>query len=427
MSTNKQLWERRVNAIPRGVASNLQVIAQRAKNAEIWDVEGKRYIDFASGIAVLNVGHGHPQVVSAIQKQSETLIHAAFQVTPYEVYISLAERLNSIVPIKNAKTILFSTGAEAVENAVKIARVSTGRTGVIAFGGAFHGRTLMTLALTAKVNPYKAGFGPFPGEVYHAPFPNEYRGTSVEDSLIAIQNIFACDIEPSRVAAIILEPVQGEGGFNHAPKEFMQALRKVCDEHGILLIADEIQSGFSRTGKMFATEHSGVEPDIMTMAKSLAGGMTLSAVSGKAAIMDAPAPGGLGGTYGGSPVACAAAHAAIDILEDENLSARAVVIGRLIAERVKQSEYAKHGHIGCIRGPGAMVAIELVEDEESQTPAPRLAKSLVAEASKLGLIILACGVHGNVIRFLTPLTISEELLIEGMDILNAAMQNVLRA
>ena len=321
MNTNKELLAIREAATPRGVATQTTVFADRALNAEIWDVEGRRYIDLAAGIAVINTGHNHPQVVAAARTQLERFAHTCFQVTPYDVYVRLAERLNAAAPgATPKKTIFLTTGAEAVENAVKIARKHTGRSGVIAFSGAFHGRTMMGMALTGKVVPYKAGFGPFPAEVFHVPFPIEYHGISVEDSLAALETLFKSDVEPGRVAAMIVEPVQGEGGFYPAPVEFLQTLRSACDEHGIVLIVDEIQTGFGRTGKLFAIEHAGVEPDLMPIAKSLAGGFPLSGVVGKAEIMDAVPPGGLGGTYAGAPLACAAGLAVLDVIEADILA-----------------------------------------------------------------------------------------------------------
>ena len=335
MSSNSDLLARRMAAVPRGVSTAAPVFAARAENAEIWDAEGKRYVDFAGGIAVLNTGHRHPKIMAAVARQLELYTHTAFQVMAYEPYVELAERLNALAPFKGpAKTILFTTGAEAAENAVKMARAATGRSAVIAFTGGFHGRTLLTMAMTGKVLPYKRAFAPLPSEVYHVPFPIPHYNTTVEDSLKALQFLFKADVEPARVAAIIIEPVQGEGGFHTAPPELLKALRKICDDNGILLIADEIQSGFARTGKMFAIEHSGVEPDLVTIAKSLAGGFPLSGVIGRAAIMDATEPGGLGGTYAGSPVACAAALAVLDVIRDEKLLARADAIGERLKQRL---------------------------------------------------------------------------------------------
>ena len=338
MSRNEDLQKRRDAAIARGIANQLPVFIERARNAELWDVEGRRYIDFASGIAVVNTGHVHPAVQAAAAKQLEAFTHTCFMVTPYEVAVELAERLNRLAPGPTPKKSIFvTTGAEAVENAIKIARAHTGRSGVIAFGGGFHGRTFMAMALTGKIAPYKAAFGPFPAEIYHAPFPIAYHGVSVADSLAAIEQLFKYDIEPARVAAIIVEPVMGEGGFYIAPPEFLQALRRLCDQHGIVLVIDEIQTGFARTGRMFAVEYAGIEPDLMTLAKSLAGGFPLAAVVGKASIMDAPAPGGLGGTYAGSPVACAAGLAVLKAIEQEQLCERAARMGTIMADALARS------------------------------------------------------------------------------------------
>ena len=335
MTTNKELLEIREKQTPRGVGVQTGVFADKARNAEIWDVEGKRYIDLGTGIAVVGTGHNHPKVIAAVSAQLERFSHTCFQVMPYDVYVRLAERLNKAAPGgSQKKTFFINTGAEAVENSVKIARKYTGRSGVIAFSGAFHGRTMMGMALTGKVVPYKAGFGPFPAEVFHVPFPVTYHGVSVADSLAALQTLFKSDVEPSRIAAVIVEPVQGEGGFYPAPPEFLQALRKLCDEHGIVLIVDEVQTGFGRTGTLFACEQADVEPDLMPVAKSIAGGFPLAGVIGKAEIMDAVDPGGLGSTYGGSPICCAAGLAVMDVIEEEGLCARARAIGEQISEMV---------------------------------------------------------------------------------------------
>ena len=424
MPTNADLGRRRVAAVPRGVANALPIYAERASNAEIWDVEGRRLIDFASGIAVLNTGHLHPRVQAAIGAQVAQLSHACFQVTPYENYIALAERLNEIVPGSGPKkTIFLTTGAEAVENAVKIARHHTRRSAVIAFGGSFHGRTLGCMSLTGKVQPYKAGFGAMLPDVYHVPFPVEYHGISVAQSLAAIEQLFKADVDPERVAAIIIEPVQGEGGFYVAPAEFLQALRALCDRHGIVFIVDEIQSGFARTGRMFAIEHAGVEPDLVTLAKSLAGGVPLSAVSGKAAIMDSPPPGGLGGTYAGSPLGCAAGLAVLEVIEAEQLCQRAERVGAAVRARLVDLQ-SRWPCIGDVRGLGAMVAMELVKDRRPDAPDAELTKALVQAAGRRGLVLLSCGVYGNVIRFLMPLTIPDALLAEGLAILEAALEDV---
>ena len=422
--SNAELAKRRAAAIPRGVGNSLAVYADHAANAEIWDVEGRRYIDFASGIAVLNTGHGHPQVRAAIAAQLEHLSHACFQVTPYESYVALAERLNALAPGPTPKkTIFLTTGAEAVENAIKIARYHTRRSAVIAFSGGFHGRTLACMSLTGKVQPYKAGFGPMLPEVFHAPFPMAYHGVSVDDSLHAIEQLFKSSVDPARVAAIIIEPVLGEGGFYVAPPELLRRLRALCDQHGIVFIVDEIQSGFGRTGRMFAIEHAGVEPDLMTVAKSIAGGVPLSAVVGKAEIMDAPLPGGLGGTYAGSPLACAAGLAVLEVIEREQLLARAEHVGTTLTARLRDMQ-ARWPCIGEVRGLGAMVAIELVKNRRAEAPDADLTKALVQAAGRRGLVLLSCGIYANVIRFLAPLTIPDALLSEGMKILEDALSEV---
>jgi 4-aminobutyrate aminotransferase len=419
-STNQQIDARRVAATPRGVGIGFNIYAERAENAQLWDVEGRRYIDFGSGIAVLNTGHRHPRVMQAVKDQLEHFTHTAYQVVPYESAVALAERLNALTPGKHAKkTAFFTTGAEAVENAIKIARAHTRRPGVIALAGAFHGRTFMGMALTGKVVPYKTGFGPFPGSVYHVPAPIALHGTTVKQSLAALTQLFKADIDPEQVAAIIVEPVQGEGGFYVQPPEFMQALREVCDRHGIVLIADEIQTGFGRTGKLFAMEHYDVLPDLMTVAKSLAGGLPLSGVVGRAEIMDAPAPGGLGGTYAGNALAIAAAHAVLDVIEDEQLSARAERLGQHLKSRLNALRKTVP-QISDVRGLGAMVAMEFAQADG--TPDPAFTRQVQERARDAGLLLLTCGVHANVVRFLFPLTIEDALLDEGLDILAAALQ-----
>jgi 4-aminobutyrate aminotransferase/(S)-3-amino-2-methylpropionate transaminase len=416
VTTNGALLELRQHAVARGVGTmHPGIFAARASGAEIWDVEGRRYIDLAAGIAVVNTGHNHPRVIGAVREQLEKFSHTCFQVNAYEVYLRLAERLNALVPGDTPKkTIFLTTGAEAVENAVKIARAHTARPGVISFTGGFHGRTMMALALTGKVAPYKTGFGPFPGDVYHAPFPIPYHGVSESDSLAALDALFRADIEPARVAAIIVEPVQGEGGFYPASPGFLQALRRLCDEHGMVMIVDEVQTGFARTGRLFAIEHAGVEPDLVTVAKSLAGGFPLAGVVGKAEIMDAPAPGGLGGTYGGSPVACAAGLAVLDVIEEEGLVARAADIGARISDWARARQ-AAHACLGDVRVMGAMAALEFVRDGDANQPDPELTKAIVAEGAKAGLILLTCGVRGNVLRLLPPLVIGDALLDEALD------------
>jgi 4-aminobutyrate aminotransferase len=419
--SNARIDARRIAATPRGVGIGFPIYAERALNAELWDVEGKRYIDFGSGIAVLNTGHRHPRIVAAIKDQLEHFTHTAYQVVPYESAVALAERLNRLTPGTHPKkTAFFTTGAEAVENAIKIARAATRRPGVIALGGAFHGRTLMTLALTGKVAPYKTGFGPFPGSVFHVPAPVALHGVSVADTLRAIDHLFKSDIDPEQVAAIIIEPIQGEGGFHVAPPELMRALREICDRHGIVLIADEIQTGFARTGKLFAMEHYDVLPDLMTLAKSLAGGVPLSAVCGRAEIMDAPAPGGLGGTYAANALAIASAHAVLDVIEDERLCERAERLGQALKARLNALR-AKVPGIADVRGLGSMVAMEFAQPDGS--PDPDVTKQVQQRARDAGLLLLTCGVHANVVRFLFPLTIEDSVFDEGMAILAKVLES----
>ncbi len=422
MTSNSELRARRASAVPRGIASMTGVFADRADNAEIWDVDGQRYVDFAGGIAVLNTGHRHPKVMAAVAEQEKRFTHTAFQVMAYDSYIELAERLNGLVPIPNAKTLFMNSGAEAVENAVKIARAYTGRSAVIAFNGAFHGRSLLTMGLTGKILPYKAQFGPFPSDIYHAPFPIEHHGISEEQSLSALDWLFKSDVEPSRVAAIIIEPVQGEGGFYVAPQSFLKSLRDICDEHGILFICDEVQTGFGRTGKYFAIEHYGIEPDMIAMAKSLAGGFPLSAITGRAEIMDAPDPGGLGSTYGGSPLGCAAGLAVIDVIEEEQLCERSLALGERIQARITQWKRRNDTlPIGDVRGLGAMIAFELVTERGTNEPDPKATGALIAKAEENGLVLLSCGVFGNTVRILVPLTASDEIVDEGLDIIERSM------
>jgi 4-aminobutyrate aminotransferase len=423
---NAAISERKNHSISRGVGMTTQIYADRAENSEIWDVEGRRYIDFSSGIAVVNTGHRHPRVIEAVKAQLDRFTHTCHQVVPYESYVRLAERLNAMLPGKfEKKTIFVTTGAEAVENAVKIARNATGRPAVIAFAGGFHGRTFMGMALTGKVVPYKVGFGAMPGDVYHAPFPVPLHGVTVADSLAALDRLFKADVDPARVAAIIIEPVQGEGGFYDAPREFLTALRKLCDQHGMLLIADEVQTGFARTGKMFAMDHHEVAADITTLAKSLAGGFPLAAVTGRADIMDAPGPGGLGGTYGGSPIGVAAAHAVLDVIEDERLCDRANTLGARLKQRL-QSIRDDVPEIVDIRGLGFMNAVEF-NDVKKGLPSAEIANAIRLKALDKGLILLTCGVYGNVIRFLAPITIQDEVMNEALDILESAIREVCAA
>ncbi len=420
---NEAWVKRRAAAVSRGISAGAPVIAAKAENSEIWDIEGNRYIDFGGGIAVVNTGHRHPAVMKRVYDQLEKFTHTCAMVMPYEPFIELCEKLNAMAPISGEKkSALVTTGAEAVENAVKFARAYTGRSDVIAFHGGFHGRTNLTMALTGKVVPYKTKFGPFAGGIWHVPYPVVHKGHSVDESIHAIEWLFKSDVEPSRVAAIIIEPVQGEGGFYVAPKELMLRLRKLCDEHGILLIADEIQSGFGRTGKWFAMEHYGVEPDLMTVAKSLAGGFPLAGVVGRAKIMDAPEPGGIGGTYAGNPVACAAALGVIEAFEQDNLLERSVKQGETMLKRLNALKAKGKGMpMGDVRGLGAMVAFELVTKHGGNEPDAAAAKALAAKCLERGLLILTCGVYGDTVRLLCPLTASDEIVNEGLDILEKAV------
>jgi 4-aminobutyrate aminotransferase / (S)-3-amino-2-methylpropionate transaminase / 5-aminovalerate transaminase len=417
------LLERRANAFTRGMSAGQPVFASKAKNSELWDVEGRRFIDFGGGIAVLNTGHRHPKVMRRVYEQLDRYTHTCLMVTPYEPAVELAEKLNAIAPISGPKkTMLVTTGAEAVENAIKIARAATGRSDVIVFTGAFHGRTLLAMTMTGKVVPYKTKFGPFPPGIWRVPYPIEHKGFSVDNTFDALKWLFKTDADPKNVAAIVIEPVQGEGGFYVAPPALIEGLRKLCDEHGILLVADEIQSGFGRTGKWFAMEHYGVEPDLITTAKSLAGGFPLAGVVGRAAIMDAPEPGGLGGTYAGNPVACAAALGVIEAFETEDLLAKSLKQGDLITKRLKQIKKRRQGRpIGDIRGLGGMTAFEIVTQHGGNEPDPAAAKALAADCLERGLILLTCGVFAETVRLLAPLTIQPRVLKEGLDILEAAL------
>ncbi|MEH0075850.1 4-aminobutyrate--2-oxoglutarate transaminase [Pannonibacter sp. Pt2] len=417
---NSQIAARRAAAISRGVGVTTQVYAHKAENAEIWDVEGRRYIDFAAGIAVVNTGHRHPKVIEAVKAQLDSFTHTCHQVVPYENYVALAEKLNAAVPGDFAKkTIFVTTGAEAVENAVKIARAATNRPAVIAFTGAFHGRTFMGMTLTGKVQPYKAGFGAMMPDVFHVPFPVELHGVSIEDTLSVLDKLFKADVDPARVAAFIIEPVQGEGGFYEVPRAFMEKLQEIARKHGILLIADEVQTGFARTGKLFAMEHYGVVPDITTMAKGLGGGFPIAAVTGRAEIMDAPAPGGLGGTYGGNPIGVAAGLAVLEVIEEEGLCERAVNLGNRLKQRLSGLA-ASVPQIADVRGPGFMNAVEFNVPGTS-TPDAEFTNRVREKALERGLILLTCGVYGNVIRFLAPVTIPDDVFSEALDILEAAL------
>jgi 4-aminobutyrate aminotransferase/(S)-3-amino-2-methylpropionate transaminase len=423
--------ERRRAALPRGLASYTPIVVERAHGAEVWDTDGKRYIEFAGGIGTLNVGHTPDEVVLAIQRQAEQLIHMAFPVAAYGRYIELAERLAAIVPGQGPqKTLLLNSGAEAVENAVKIARTATGRTAIIAFENSFHGRTNMAMALTGKERPYKAGFGPFAPDVHHARFPYRYRcicGGAHERCPIEsgedLEHFFATTVTADSVAAIIVEPVQGEGGFIVAPAEWLRTLRRICDREGILLIADEVQSGFGRTGSMFAMEQAGVKPDLTVLAKSLAAGLPLSAVVGRAEVMDAPGPGGIGGTYGGNPIACAAALAVLDLFERDHLVERGRRVGEIVAARF-EAMAQRYSLVGESRGLGAMRALELVTDRESKQPAREQTTEILHRCLDEGLIVIKAGLYDNVIRILAPLTIEDSLLMQGLDTLERVLSEV---
>jgi 4-aminobutyrate aminotransferase len=420
MMKNAEVARRRDENISRGIGVQTQIYVDRALNSEVWDIEGNRYIDFAAGIAVVNTGHCHPRVMEAVTAQMSKFTHTCHQVLPYENYVRLAERLNAVVPGDwPKKTVFVTTGAEAVENAVKVARIATGRNAIIAFGGAFHGRTLLGMSLTGKVDPYKKGFGAMMPDVFHVPFPQEIHGISTDDAMAGITKLFKADLDPARVAAIIFEPVQGEGGFYPAPKDLVRAIRKLCDDHGIVMIADEVQTGFARTGTMFAMEAYGVAADITTMAKGLAGGLPLAALTGKASLMDAAHPGGLGGTYGGNPLGIAAANAVLDVIEDEQLCARANELGGRLKQRLEAIRSVTP-EIVDIRGPGFMVAVEFANPTNHE-PDAGFTTRVRLEAQKRGLILLTCGVYGNVVRFLAPITIPDAHFAEAMDILDASV------
>ncbi|EAP9801897.1 4-aminobutyrate--2-oxoglutarate transaminase [Salmonella enterica] len=417
MNTNNALMQRRHNAVPRGVGQIHPIFAERAENCRVWDVEGREYLDFAGGIAVLNTGHLHPGIVSAVEAQLKKLSHTCFQVLAYEPYLALCERMNQNVPGDFAKkTLLVTTGSEAVENAVKIARAATKRSGAIAFSGAYHGRTHYTLSLTGKVHPYSAGMGLMPGHVYRALYPCPLHNISDDDAIASIERIFKNDAAPEDIAAIIIEPVQGEGGFYAASPAFMQRLRALCDQHGIMLIADEVQSGAGRTGTLFAMEQMGVAADITTFAKSIAGGFPLAGVTGRADVMDAIAPGGLGGTYAGNPIACAAALAVLDIFEQENLLQKANTLGNTLRDGLMEIAET-HREIGDVRGLGAMIAIELFENGDPGKPNATLTADIVARAREKGLILLSCGPYYNILHILVPLTIEASQIRQGLEII----------
>lgn len=424
-SRNQALWQLRERYVPRGVAQAHPVFVARAEGARLWDVDGREYLDFAGGIGVMNVGHGHPRVLQAVRAQLERFTHACFQVTPYETYVRLAERLSALAPGSfPKKTIFLTTGAEAVENAVKIARAHTGRPAVVALTHSFHGRTLLGMSLTGKASYYKQNFGPFAPEVYHAPAPYPYRGVSDGLALEGLEELFRTQVDPERVAALILEPVLGEGGFIPLSPEYLRAVRQITEAHGILLVADEIQSGFGRTGKMWAIEHSGVVPDLITFAKSVAAGLPLSGVVGRAEVMDAPKPGGLGGTYAGNPLACAAGLAVLDVFAEEGLLERAEALGKVLWAGLKRLQ-ERFPQVGEVRGLGPMVALELVRDRLSKEPAPELAQAVLEAARDQGLILLKAGMFGSVLRILVPLVATLEEAEEGLRRLEAALEESL--
>jgi 4-aminobutyrate aminotransferase/(S)-3-amino-2-methylpropionate transaminase len=424
--TNEALWERRNAVLPKGIATLHTKFIKRAENAELFDVEGNRFIDMAAGIAVCNTGHSNPRIVAAVKKQLDNFSHSCFHVMSYESYVALAEELCRRAPIEGpSKAMFFTTGAEALENAVKVARAATRRRGIITFQGAFHGRTLMTLAMTGKTTPYKTSFGPFPADIFHARYPIPYYGIDEDAAIASLNAIFAADIEPSAVAAIIVEPVQGEGGFYTGSCTFFHALREICDEHGILLITDEVQTGFARTGKFFAMQWCDVKPDLMTVAKAMAGGFPISGVVGRAEILDAPHPGGIGGTYAGSPLACVAGLEVIKIIDEEKLCDRAIAIGNIIKGRLRNLQREGMKAIGDVRGPGAMNAMELVRNGDPGQPDPDLTKAILTEGLKEGLILLSCGVNGNVVRFLPALTASDAIIEEAMDRLETVLRRLI--
>jgi 4-aminobutyrate aminotransferase/(S)-3-amino-2-methylpropionate transaminase len=424
---SQELLARHDAAVAKPLSIYLPVIVDHGRGALLTDVDGNTFIDFTGGVGCLNVGHAHPKVVAAVQQQAERFFHTDYTIVPYEVYIELAERLVALAPISGpAKAAFFNAGTEAVENAVKFARSYTKRPAIIGFEGAFHGRTLLSMTLTSKTHPYKAGLGPFAPEVYRVPFPNPYRGITTEDALAALERAFVTQVAAETVAALVVEPVQGEGGFIPAPKEFMQGLRRICDEHGIVLVVDEVQTGFGRTGTMFAIEQLGVEPDLMTVAKAIAGGLPLSGVIGKAEIMDAPGDSQVGGTYVGNPVAQAAALAVLDVFEEEQLVARAALIGETLRTRMLTWK-ERFPQVGDVRGLGAMLAIELVLDPETKEPAAKLATAVADEAARNGLLLLKSGIYSNCIRVLTPLVITDAELDEALGVWEQALETVLSA
>ncbi|UXZ54715.1 4-aminobutyrate--2-oxoglutarate transaminase [Halomonas sp. 7T] len=423
--SNAELNELKHKYVAAGAASPATAFADRAENAEIWDADGNRFIDFAGGIGVLNVGHRHPKVVAAVKAQLDKVMHTCQTVMPYEGYVKVAEKLSHIVPVRgHAKVMLANSGAEALENAVKIARAATGRSNVICFDGGYHGRTFYTMAMNGKVAPYQTDFGPMPGTVFRAPYPVPYHGVSEDEAIRGLKMTLKTDANPKDTAAIVLEPVLGEGGFYPASKSFLEKIREICDEHGMLMIIDEVQSGFGRTGKMFAIEHSGVEPDMMTMAKSMADGMPISAIVGTDKVMDASGPNSLGGTYTGSPTACAAALAVMEVFEEENILEKSQALGEKLAARFNDWQ-GKFDCIDHVRNMGAMAAFELVSNKTDRTPNPELAAALCKKAREEGLILLSCGMYGNTIRFLMPVTIEDDVLNEGLDIIESCLESLI--
>lgn len=422
--TNKELQALKERYVAAGAASPNEQFADHATNAELWDADGKRMIDFAGGIGVLNIGHRHPKVVEAVKAQLDKLMHTCQTVMPYEGYVKLAQKLSEVVPVKgHAKVMLANSGAEALENAMKIARAATGKTNVICFDGGYHGRTFYTMAMNGKAAPYQTDFGPMPGTVFRAPYPVPYHGVSEDEALRGLKMAMKADSPGKDTAAIVIEPVLGEGGFYAAPASFLKEIRKICDENGILMIADEVQSGFGRTGKMFAIEHSGVEPDMMTMAKSMADGMPISAIVGTDKIMDSSGPNSLGGTYTGSPTACAAALAVFDVFKEEDILGKSQRLGDKLRKRFDQWQ-EQFPHVDNVRNLGPMAAIELVSDKTSKEPRADLAAAVTKKAKENGLILLSCGMYGNTLRFLMPVTIEDSILEEGLAIVEQALKEV---
>ncbi len=421
---NEQLQALKEKYVAAGAASPNQQFADYARNAEVWDADGRRMIDFAGGIGVLNLGHRHPKVVEAVKAQLDKVMHTCQTVMPYAGYVQLAEKLSNIVPVRgHGKVMLANSGAEALENAVKIARAATGKSNVICFDGGYHGRTLYTMAMNGKVAPYATDFGPMPGTVFRAPYPVPYHGVSEDEALRGLKMALKTDANPKDTAAVIIEPVLGEGGFYPAPTSFLKKIREICDEHGMLMIVDEVQSGFGRTGKLFAIQHSGVEPDMMTMAKSMADGMPISAVVGTDKVMDSSGPNSLGGTYTGSPTACAAALAAIQALEEEDILGKGQALGEKLNKRFSQWQ-EQFAHVDNVRNLGPMAAFEMVKSTESHEPDAEMAGALVKKVKEKGLILLSCGMYGNTIRFLMPITIEDEVLEEGLGIIEESLKEL---